>query len=291
MTLFDDYSVSLATIRSRVRCDLALPEDPEGYQFEYLTDKDWELTESTLTIRDGKFFLHLGFRQPTTSCGQSTAENGTVLGVDLGVENLAVTSTARFFSGRKLNHERREFEKRRGELQQVGTRSAHRTLKQVAEREKRYVREYLHRTSKQVVDEARQYDCTTIVFEDLSDIRESIPEADWFHIWAFRRLFEYTRYKAKENGIKTVQIDPTHTSQQCPECGHVAKTNRPRRNYFHCEKCGTQANADYNAAKNIGLRFVRRGQQSSRRTGTGQCALKSGTLARDGNFSPYPTNS
>jgi putative transposase len=43
-------------------------------------------------------------------------------------------------------------------------------------------------------------------------------------------------------------------------------------------KCESEANADYNAAKNIGLRYVRRGQQSSRRTGGRQLALKSGTL-------------
>jgi len=36
--------------------------------------------------------------------------DGTVLGVDLGIENLAVTSTASFFSGRELTHDLREFE-------------------------------------------------------------------------------------------------------------------------------------------------------------------------------------
>lgn len=67
MTLFDDHSVSLTTIESRVRCSLALPDDPNGYQFTYLDSESWELTESTLTVRDGDFFLHLGFRRPSAN--------------------------------------------------------------------------------------------------------------------------------------------------------------------------------------------------------------------------------
>lgn len=288
MTLFDDYSVSLTTIESRVRCDLALPEDPDGYQFTYLDNEAWELTESTLTVRDRDFFLHLGFRRPSTSDKEQTAENGAVLGVDLGVENLAVTSTAQFFSGRELDHERRQFEKRRGRLQQTGTRSARRTLKQVGEHEKRYVRDYLHCVAKDLVAEAQKYDCTTIAFEDMTDIQETIPNADWFHIWAFRRLFEYVEYKAADRGIETVQVDPAYTSCRCSKCGHTSETNRPRRDHFRCEKCENEANADYNAAKNIGLRYVRRGPQLSRRTGVGQCALKSGTLTPIEGFAPYP---
>lgn len=287
MTLFEDGSVSLTTVESRVRCDLALPDDSDGYQFEYLNDEAWELTESTLTVRDGDFFLHLGFRRPSKSA-DDTAENGTVLGVDLGVDNLAVTSTAAFFSGRKLDHQRRQFEKRRGRLQQVGTRSARRTLKQVSERERRYVRDYLHCVAKDIVAEAEKYDCETIAFEDLTDIRETVPEANWFHRWAFRRLHDFVAYKARDCGIETVQVDPEYTSRRCSECGHTSERNRPRRDHFRCENCENEANADYNAAKNVGLRCVRRGPQSSRRTGASRCALKSGTLTPTGGFTPYP---
>lgn len=65
MTLFDDGTVSLATVDDRIRCDLALPDDEDGYQHQYLEDEEWELTESTLTRRDGDYHLHLGFRKPT----------------------------------------------------------------------------------------------------------------------------------------------------------------------------------------------------------------------------------
>jgi len=53
-------------------------------------------------------------------------------------------------------------------------------------------------------------------------------------------------------------------------------------------KCESEANADYNAAKNIGMRYVRRGQQSFRRTGNSQLALKYRTVTPSGEFTAHP---
>ena len=223
--------------------------------------------------------------------------------VDLGIENLAVTSTASFFSGRELTHRLREFEKVRAGLQQTGTRSAHRTLTQSSGRELRYVREVLHRASNALIDEALRYDCDVIAFENLTHIRDRTG-ASWGHKWAFRTLYEYVEYKAESVGISVKQVGSAYTSQRCSECGFTVDENRPSRNDFQCVKCGSEANADYNAvvrlrltgskreafatAKNIGMRYVRRGQQSSRRTGDSQLALKSGTVKPKRGFTAYP---
>ena len=189
MTLFGDDTVSLSTTESRVRCPLNLPDSDDGYQRQYLDSDEWGVTESTLTARDGDYFLHIGFRRPTNDTERNTAEDGTVLGVDLGIENLAVTSTAYFFSGRELTHELREFERVRAGLQQTGTRSAHRTLEQSSGRELRYVRDVLHRASNALIDEALRYDCDVIAFEDLTHIRDRTG-ASWGYKWAFRTLYE-----------------------------------------------------------------------------------------------------
>jgi putative transposase len=290
MTLFEDETVSLSTTESRVRCDLALPDADDGYQRQYLDSDKWSVTESTLTARDGDYFLHIGFRRHKRDTERNTAEDGTVLGVDLGIENLAVTSTAYFFSGRELTHDLREFEKVRAGLQQTGTRSAHRTLEQSNGRELRYVRDVLHRASNAIVDEALRYECDVIAFEDLTHIRDQTG-ASWGHKWAFRTLYEQVAYKAEAEGIAVKQVGSAYTSKRCAECGFTADENRPARNDFRCVKCESEANADYNAAKNIGMRYVRRGQQSSRRTGDSQLALKSGTLTPNGGFTAYPHGS
>ncbi|RJX49347.1 RNA-guided endonuclease InsQ/TnpB family protein [Halonotius pteroides] len=287
MTLFDDDTVSLSTTESRVRCPLALPHADNGYQHQYLDSDKWSITESTLTVRDGDYFLHIGFRRAKDDTERDTAEDGTVLGVDLGIENLAVTSTARFCSGRDLTHNLREFEKVRAGLQQTGTRSAHRTLEQSSGRELRYIRDVLHQASNAIVDEALRYECDVIAFEDLTDIRDRTG-ASWGHKWAFRTLYEQVEYKAEAEGISVKQVGSAYTSTRCAECGFTADENRTTRNNFRCVKCESEANADYNAAKNIGLRYVRRGQQSSRRTGNSQLALKSGTVTLSGGFTAHP---
>ncbi|MCG1004729.1 MULTISPECIES: RNA-guided endonuclease TnpB family protein [Halobacterium] len=287
MTLFDDDTVSLSTTENRVRCGLALPDADDGYQRQYLDSDEWRVTESTLTARDSDYFLHIGFRRPKTDAERDTAEDGTVLGVDLGIENLAVTSTAHFISGRELSHNLREFEKVRSGLQETGTRSSHRTLEQASGRELRYVRDVLHRASNAIVGEAFRFECDVIAFEDLTHIRERTG-ASWGHTWAFRELYEQVEYKAEAEGIAVKQVGSAYTSKRCAECGFTADENRLSRNDFRCVKCESEANADYNAAKNIGMRYVRRGQQSSRRTGDSQLALKSGTVTLSGGFTAHP---
>ena len=131
----------------RARCDLSLPDADDGYQRQYLDSDEWSVTESTLTARDGEYFLYIGFRRAKNDTERNTAEDGTVLWVEFGIGNLAVTSTASFVSGRELTHDLREFEKVRSGLQRTGTRSTHRTLEQSSGRELRYVRDVLHRAS------------------------------------------------------------------------------------------------------------------------------------------------
>ena len=147
----------------------------------------------------------------------------------------------------------------------------------------------LHQAANGIIEEAVEHDCSTIVFENLTDIRENIPESRWQHRWAFRQLFGYVEYKAEALGIAVEQVPPENTSKRCSRigCGFTVDENRPSRGHFCCQKCDHEASADYNATRNIGLRYVRRGRQSSRRTGDGQLALKSGTLTPKRGFTAY----
>jgi IS605 OrfB family transposase len=288
MTLFPDREqVSLTTHgdHARVQADLVLPDDEDGYQYQYLDSDQWEPTESTLHYRDGHWYLHLGFRKPKTT--EPTTENGTVLGVDLGVSEIAVTSTARFFSADRLNHTRREFERVRGDLQDHGTRNAHRTLEAVSGREDEHVKHVLHSVANGIVAEALRYNCDGIIFEELDDIRNRLPDAAWHSEWAFNRLYEYVTYKADAAGLFVATTAPQHTSNRCAECGFVSDVNRPTRDTFECSRCGNRNHADYNAAKNIANAYLRREQQSSRGRGVSQYALKSGVVMPDRGYLSY----
>jgi IS605 OrfB family transposase len=299
MTLFEDDTVSLTTVEDRIRCPLVLPQDDDGYQWQFVEDEQWELTESTLTAREGAYYLHMGFRRFRTEREreaadetEAAAEDGTVLGVDLGVSNLAVTSTGLFIGGGELTHWQNEYEHRRASMQRTGTRWAHDAMQRVGRKEETRFTILLHEAANAIVEEAVGSGCTHVAFEDLTDIRERLPNATWQHRWAFRRLFEFVRYKAVEVGICVRQVNPQYTSRKCShtDCGFTHPDNRTGGE-FECLKCGYALDADYNAAKNIAVKYAKRLRRLHKSSGGGvsvDIPLNSGLLTVEGSGAVAP---
>jgi len=256
---------SLSTVDRRVECSFILPADsPTPYE-QYVLSEDYDIRESTLrydAVTD-EFYLNISMRRYDSDDAEVPADtehpDQTALGIDLGVNSLAVASTGTFWRGDDYDHWVQEFEKRRGEMQQRGTQAAYTALLRLGKREEAWRKQYIHTVANELVAEAVEHDCDVIVFEELDGIRERLPHAKWHHLWAFRRLFEYVAYKAPERGVSVEQVAPNHTSQRCSrmDCGFTHDDNRDGER-FHCQKCGYEVNADYNAAKNIGLRHARK---------------------------------
>ncbi len=293
MTIWEDkQQCSLSTINGRITAELVLPDDLEDNDYyryyRRYCNGTWEITGSTVEKHEHEegdpFYLHLELKKEEDPREHSSP---TVMGVDLGVENLAVISTGRFFSGKNLFHRRRWSEEVRGKLQTKGTRSVHRTLQDMSGRENRFACDTLHRISKRIVEEAEEKKVHVIAFEDLSYIRDRLPNEKRFHVWAFKRLYEFVAYKARERGIQVTQVNPECTSQRCSKCGFTISANRdPGDRRFKCQRCGYELHDDYNAAKNVGMRYLLAGQKSPSRTGHGQLALKSGVLKPSGKYFP-----
>ncbi|WP_199723137.1 RNA-guided endonuclease TnpB family protein [Halobellus sp. Atlit-38R] len=253
---FYDECVSLATVDGRIEIEYVLPDDNRDTPHSrYLDNDDYQVTGAELHLRDGEWFLHLRTKAEMESDTpeQATAEHSTVLGVDLGVNQLAVTSTGTFWSGHEFDHWRHEYEKRRASLQQCGSRYAHRNVQSVGRKETGRFNMMLHRIANGIIDEAAENGVAVIAFEELTGIRDRLPEASWGHKWAFERLYEYVEYKTELHGIDVVQVDPENTSRRCSHCGFTHPDNRDGEDFL-CLKCGYENHADYNAAKNIGLR-------------------------------------
>ena len=285
-TFHDEY-VSLATVDDRIEPDYVLPSNKQDTPHaDYFFTDEYETTGAELHYTNGNWMLHVHCKkdmEPDTA-EQATPENGTVLGVDLGVNNLAVASTGTFWTGNEFDHWRREYEKRRGDLQEHGTRWAHENMQAVGRKETGRFKQTLHRISNELVAEACDHGCSVIAFEDLTDIRERTG-VSWGHRWAFNRLYEYVEYKAAEYGIDVEQVDPENTSRQCSHCEFTHPDNREGEN-FACLKCGYENHADYNAAKNIGLRYLRRNQTGSGGGAPVGVRLNSGTLNVNGEYEP-----
>jgi IS605 OrfB family transposase len=290
---FNADHATLSTVEGRITAEYVLPdEDRDTPHAEYLFGDDYETTGATLHYRpiEGAFYLHV--RTKADMGDLEPAENGMVLGVDLGVENIAVTSTGVFWSGDELNHWHSEYEKRRASMQQRGTRYAHEAMQRVGRKETGRFEQMLHQIANGIVSEARENGCSVIAFEDLTDIRDRMPGAKRFHTLAFHRLFDYVTYKAEPFGIETEQVNPAYTSQRCSRigCGFTVRANRPSQERFECQKCGHTSHADYNAAKNIGLKYLRRSHKSSDGDGPVGVRLNTGMLNTSG-FTSAPCDS
>jgi putative transposase len=277
LTIKDEYA-TLSTVNGRVEADFVLGE----YQRSYLGDDDYEKRMGTLHYRPDvdAFYLHVVIQKEVDQ-----RDGDRVLGVDLNLKNVAVTSTGRFFDGGELLWGQNHYFRVRRSLQDKGTRSARQALRRLSGRENRFVLNRLHNISRGVVEEALRHGCSYIAVEDLTHIRERMDARDdqlkrQMHNWAFRELQEQIAYKAAEYGIRVESVNPAFSSQTCSKCGHQSSTNRDSKTgWFACNECGYEVDGDYNAAKNVGLRLL--ALPSGKRPdglGNGQLALKSGTL-------------
>jgi transposase len=70
-------------------------------------------------------------------------------------------------------------------------------------------------------------------------------------------------YKASLVGSKVIVVDPKYTSQTCPKCGHVEKSNRNKKTHtFKCKTCGYTSNDDRIGAINLqakGVNYIAEG--------------------------------
>ncbi|WP_423247911.1 RNA-guided endonuclease InsQ/TnpB family protein [Thermus albus] len=91
----------------------------------------------------------------------------------------------------------------------------------------------------------------TIVHEDLnilglarSCIAKGVQDAGW------GQFLQILAYKAEEAGRRVIEVDPRHTSQDCPVCGYREKRPLWVREYT-CPQCGARQHRDVAAAINV----------------------------------------
>ena len=207
--------------------------------------------ESDLVFKKGKWYLFV-------TCEVESApqiETTDILGIDLGIVNIATDSDGESYSGAGIETRRQWYANRRAALQKVGTKSAKRRLKQLYGRQRRFQTDTNHVLSKRLVAKAERTK-RGMALEDLTHIRTRArargPQQRARHSnWAFGQLRAFLSYKAERAGVRVVLIDPRNTSRMCSACGHCEKANRRSQAVFCCVSCGHTSLADYNAAINI----------------------------------------
>lgn len=243
---------SILTLEGRIDVPMLI----SAYHLSVIQDRRVR-GQADLILQDGTFYLLLVVEVPNGK----TFEPEGVIGIDLGIANIAVDSTGEIFSGAQVNGIRARHRRLRRKLQKKRSKSANRLLKKRRRKEQRFARDVNHQISRKIVEKAKGTQ-SVIALENLKGIRErtekTVKKAQRSkHVsWSFYQLRQFIDYKAVIAGVPVVFVDPRNTSRTCPECGLVDKKNRPTRDDFHCQCCGYAAPADNVAARNIASRAV-----------------------------------
>ena len=232
---------SISTVDGRIRCEFSYPEYYQKYS-------DWEIKTSSVSYRKESGDFYLGVVMEGLS--ECQMMEGPVLGIDRGLNNVAVASDGRFFNSKKLKGIRGRHAHNRASLQAKGTRSAKRRLRKMSGRERWFVTCMNHEISKQLVNGPH----TLFVLEDLKGIgskrKMSGRMPTKLALWPYYEFEQQLKYKAEGLGKKVIKISPYNTSRRCSKCGYIDPENR-KGTEFKCLCCGNQLNADLNAARNI----------------------------------------
>jgi len=211
--------------------------------------------EADLLFVDGAYYLSVAVKFPDPPEADT---GGGILGVDMGIVELATDSKGESFSGAAVKAVRRRVREHRRQVQKKRSRSAFKRLRSINRRASRFSKDVNHVISKSLVQKALSLR-KALAVEELSGIRSRShgfnKEMRWqMGHWAFADLAAKIVYKAAGVGLPVIFVDPRDTSRTCSECGHCDKANRKRQSSFQCLGCGFCVNADFNASRNIEAR-------------------------------------
>lgn len=261
-----DYSLvqgvfSVNTLDGRIKA----PFDINGME-QYFDKDKFKFGTARLVCSKRKYYLHIPVTSEADDCGVDEICN--VVGIDRGINFIAVSYDSKgkssFFDGGKVKHKRAHYKELRTELQKRGTASARRRLKKIGQRENRWMSDVNHCVSKALVTDNPSK--TLFVLENLKGIRgatEKVRRKDRYVqvSWSYYDLEQKLKYKAQRNSCLVINVDPRYTSQCCPKCGHIEKSNRDKKLHcFCCKNCGYHSNDDRIGAMNLfnlGLNWIR----------------------------------
>ncbi len=229
-----------------------------GKEHEDLLHSDIEVCDSKLIHKRGRWYFHITIKKEIKI---EAPRNPVTLSIDIGERVLATTVlqsldtsiSSPMFYGKRVRGIRRHYAYLRKRL---GNKKLLRVIKRIRDAEKRKVDDILHKTSRAIVNKAKELGAV-IVIGDLTGIRDRVKQKGKrlnriVSNMNFYKLSQYIEYKAHWEGIPVVYAGEHGTSKYCHICNTEGK--RPHRGLFICPNCG-EYNADLNGAINIGKRF------------------------------------
>ncbi|MCC6053624.1 MAG: IS200/IS605 family accessory protein TnpB-related protein, partial [Desulfurococcaceae archaeon] len=224
----------------------------------------WKPGEILVSYRYGRIYVYISFHKDVV-----LREPRAVMGVDINFNNITYTiinlkgelvsiGVIPFRGLSRVLHYRKLAEK----LQREHPRNwrflkwARRIRARWLNKARNILVDTAHRVSKRLVEVAKEYNAV-IVFEDLDKLRENNnggKRLSWMKpLWCYRRIQEYTEYKALIEGVKTIYVNPARTSRKPPNGKKLRFIN-----YRFVQLGDTVTSRDVVASWNLALRALQR---------------------------------
>ena len=245
----DSHTVSLTTTAGRLTFPISHSPLIDKYRGQYTN------AQVFIDIRHRKMSVMVQVEMPDKEVDKEldkeVDKEVKVVGIDRGVKNIAVLSNGMFFNSRHLRDVKGRYRYNRKKLQHAGTRSAHRKLREMSERERRFVLDTNHVISKEIVN--LPYNVFALEALKTAKMRHKGNGRRFnskLGSWSPYQLEQFMEYKAVEIGKSVIYVNPRYTSQKCSKCGFTDRRNR-NGSVFHCLNCNFDLHADLNASRNI----------------------------------------
>lgn len=236
--------ITLTTVGKRITCKLKLFKKLEEL-FKY------EVKDPLIFVRKHKVYLALTFDTP-----EPIFNPNHCVGVDLGLNRIAVTSEGKIISGsdyikqkRKIRYLKRCLQRKKKTLTKK-TDSARKHLKKVKHHEYNFSKNYIHHLSNELL----KTNSNTLVLEDLSSLKDKNKgrhQNNKLSQIPFFMLLNILTYKAQTLGKRVVTVNPAYTSKD--DYRGITKGVRKGCRYYASD--GKVFDADLNASINIAKRW------------------------------------
>lgn len=236
---YKNESVSISTVNKRQKIQFVCHNE---FYLKYT------FGESVLIFRRNKFFLFQTIDIPQ----QPIEKPQGYIGLDFGIKDIVCTSDGESFSSKWLSEYKERRLKIRKSIQSKVSKGSRKLLKRISRKESATIAKHNHTISKVIVLNAKEKNLG-IVIENLRNIRKTTPfKGKSFNKivneWSFSQLRDFITYKCSLHGVDLTVVNPSYTSQTCSVCHHLGLR---KGKLFKCDYCGSDMDADVNAARNI----------------------------------------
>lgn len=230
-----DLIIKLSCLKKR--CRITIPTKKTKVLNKWSNFDDAKIIQGC-SLTENKLTLWINIPE------QPLKEEGRSLGVDIGVNKVITTS-----DGNLIGTEFKELRKKI-QRKQKDSKACKRALKE---------RDNFLRFC---INQLPWKEIKFLAIEDLKNLKKgkSSRRGKQFRKamipWTYRQVIEGLKQKAEENRVYLQAVDPAYTSQQCPNCLEVSKSNR-KDEEFKCVSCNFRQDADVVGAYNILIRALR----------------------------------